>query len=492
VGFIFALCEQLFDLPLTEIDPDWSLQELENYVCALPQEARTLPEPLHHSSQDVYVTANRYAYLSALRPRHNHWRFMSRVFELERPMQAHHLHVASRALLARHDGLRLRIYERDNTWHQTITDDTSALQVYEQDISSNDYVEEFNRLVGDRFSTITLGDRPFAILALGKEGVSPFHVVFLTHHALIDGVSVRIIERDFFEFYDASLASRTPPEPRFSVSYRDYCEAYRAHFSNLESRALEFWRAQPWSSINSPPGSAAGPPQRYTHEHALTFEHGDRLIQSIGKNALSVALLSSLARAYGVWTGEAWFCLGLAHHSRSPLHGSVDAGGVVGWLLDITPLIIPTDGASAHQATRRMLAQSDTMGRAFSFLRHRQPGAASAGIDEWRAPQMVLNMGLGPHHALPSFVRTVQRARMRRTPALLDAVYPMAGGVVLSEKDGTLRLSWDFNSQHTAPGEITILLRQWEEELRAVLREEASGHIELPLAQFTEAAYEYE
>ena len=135
---------------------------------------------------------------------------------------------AMQQLLTRHDALRSRLFlNEEGELKQEIIDHVNFDTVFTfVDASENlNEVEVFIEQVREKvFKAFIFNEELLLRFYLVKEGGQSYRLFGNIHHAICDGVSMQIIERDLLEFYSALVEKRGLTLDRLPISYVDYAE----------------------------------------------------------------------------------------------------------------------------------------------------------------------------------------------------------------------------------------------------------------------------
>ena len=149
----------------------------------------------------------------------------SLLFEIKGAISIPILEQAIKSLMERHEILRVRIaVGEDGAPYQ-------ASEIIEADIKEEgEILEEIEK-------TFALSKGPLFRVRVIKN-----HLLFVFHHTIIDGASLRIFTQELSEVYNALIDKRIPNLTP-SKSYREYVEHQRKFFETEEYRKkIEFWK----------------------------------------------------------------------------------------------------------------------------------------------------------------------------------------------------------------------------------------------------------
>ena len=150
---------------------------------------------------------------------------------------------ALRLLIARHSALRANIVETDQGLRQVISAVTEPAFEF-HDLSKTDPAQRDNEFRAELTARASSGfdlarETPFRT-DLFKVAEDDFAVLFNLHHTFGDMSAMRILFRDFEEFYSATLAGRSPSLPEIGVQMDQY--AARVANDTPPEGTLKFWR----------------------------------------------------------------------------------------------------------------------------------------------------------------------------------------------------------------------------------------------------------
>jgi amino acid adenylation domain-containing protein len=167
---------------------------------------------------------------------------------LHGPLREPALRAALTALLARHESLRTRFVHSDGEPRQFI-DPAAAAPLELLDVSTYAPAEreaEWQRHAAERAS------RPFDLSSgapframLFRCATDEHVLVLCMHHAVTDGWSMRVLERDLAALYRAEASGNAAELPPLRVQYADYATWQREWMRGSTAQAqLAYWRRQ--------------------------------------------------------------------------------------------------------------------------------------------------------------------------------------------------------------------------------------------------------
>ncbi|WP_227104398.1 non-ribosomal peptide synthetase [Chromobacterium rhizoryzae] len=322
-----------------------------------------------------------------------------------------------------------------------------------------------------------------------------WRLLWLAHHASVDGVSWRILLEDLWRAYAALSRGEAMSWPAKTVSYQAWSQRLWAWADSLPESTLDYWREMDAPGMTLP-GVGAGEDTVAAESRvslqwdAATTERWLRQAGEAYRMRPEELLLAALARALRQWTGAEECVLDLEGHGRDGLAG-VDVSRTVGWFTSLYPLRLPLSGdlpRDLKSVKERMRGVPDS-GIAYQALRYGGRGSELGGhartvcfnyLGQWR-----LEEGGAPGAAwLGEPPGGARSGGMRRRYAL---------DVVAQVHEGRLRVDWLYNAALQAADAMTALAERFRAELDAVLAHclsPQSGGLtpsDLPLAQLEQS-----
>ncbi|TGV15646.1 non-ribosomal peptide synthetase, partial [Mesorhizobium sp. M00.F.Ca.ET.186.01.1.1] len=297
-------------------------------------------------------------------------------------------------LLGHHDALRLRFYHQNGAWKQTGAEWTAIIPFYVVelgDLPANQQVEQIEKLSGEAQASLHLADGPllravYFDMGAGQEG----RLLIVIHHLAVDGVSWRIITEDLNKACNQLLQGKQVQLPPKTSSYKYWAEKlveYAASDSLTEE--ADYWL----SRLDT---EEAVLPKDYEHGQnrelsartvsvALTQEETKVLLQelpAVYQTQINDVLLTALAEAVFVWTGNQTTLVHLEGHGREDIFDDVDLSRTVGWFTSMYPVQLDFDQSKpwghALKAVKEQLRHIPRKGIGYGILQY------LSNDDEWK------------------------------------------------------------------------------------------------------------
>ncbi|MFC4101260.1 amino acid adenylation domain-containing protein [Paenibacillus xanthanilyticus] len=298
-------------------------------------------------------------------PHHYH---QSVLLRLKQPLANREIGQIMRTLIGHHDALRLNLRGETGTWHYTEraeSDNGYAVKVY--DLSSLSGQERQDKLaeLGERFkSEFDLREDVLFKACLFDLGEDGRHLLLAAHHAVVDGVSWRILLEDFTL---AAAAVRQGAEvrlPRATDSYQRHALRLVEHAGAAEAE-YDYWRQAAELATDWPEDRNYGE-DVWGSAHTETFRLAEAETNAlVGEANLAYGtqpielMAAALAQALGAAFPATEPVVELEGHGRLDAAEDADVGRTVGWFTALYPVALPRDGDLAA----RIKAAKDTLRR---------------------------------------------------------------------------------------------------------------------------------
>lgn len=440
-----------------------------------------------HEKNDssVFVTANRYSYLSKMGADGDAWTLHSPIYVIGKHRTHSELLDALRCFVARHDGLRLRAKCTDGIWQQWIHDGKLDALTYPYSGRFDDHL--YVPFVQDRIrevrSFMSLQQRNLVFLISEDQSGDAWHIIAVFHHALFDAASSRIFFREMLAFVTDCGISHLDPQP---ASYREFCLDYKRRCAAQVDDGANYWRLLPWQHALPTPcddDKCRGElDHRWTVEHEMlfsrsSFDNATRAIARTGHPSIAAVLLATAARAYGMWTGRSHLFLDLAYHGRPVYYGAADFTDMIGWTSETVPLIIVTDGSTLEiiEAARSQLYQLEAFAPLYGYCRYLcSRKSTRCEFITHPEPDISLNIVMNQSHVERHRAGVMQ---IPQVPIAGRRVHLISGGAMRTEK--YFRISWDYSSKAFLAASVTKFLSLWCRTLIDGFRDLGGGTLDV-------------
>ncbi len=427
------------------------------------------------------------------------------------------LAAALERLAAHHDALRLRFVHEEGGWRQ-IHAAATAVPLLEIDLAALSGEERRGALEaaaeelqsGLNFGHMGHMDRgPLFTAALFRQGSEAGDRLLLTaHHLVVDGVSWRVLVEDLTVAYRQLAAGLEAVLPAKTTSWKRWAELLAAYARSPELAAeLPAWFAvPPVSTLRPLPVDRT--PETLETLATVSAELGEEetraLLQAVPevyRTEVNDLLLTALARAFSVWSGDDALLVDLEGHGREEIFPGVDLSRTVGWFTTVYPvaLALPPGGdpRAAIRAVKERLRAVPSHGLGYGLLRYLADPATGERLAALPAPQVSFNYLGQLDSSLPEgglFTLAPEPVRGTAGPAADNAVgRPLFAidSLVLGER---LRVSLTYDPRRHLQTTAERLAAGFVAELRALVAHclsPAAGGVtpsDFPLARLDPAA----
>ncbi|WP_218053903.1 non-ribosomal peptide synthetase [Streptomyces rhizosphaericus] len=283
------------------------------------------------------------------------------------------------ALVDHHDALRSRFHRRDGGWYQRI-EDVAAVRVPLETTGAG------------HLGRFDLAEGPLMRAVLDREA-GPHPVLHLTiHHAVVDGVSWRVVLEDLDSAYSAyrraardegaGLPAKSSPLRRWALRLNTH--AGEGGFADEEA----YWTGLAGACDPSLPTDLNGAGEAentYASARSVTVRLGPEetaaLLQTLPevyRTQVNDVLLSALARVLRRWTGRARVPVDVEGHGREELFADLDLSRTVGWFTTRFPvaLDLPDGGwGEVLKSVKEQMRAVPRRGLGYGVRRHLLEGA---------------------------------------------------------------------------------------------------------------------
>ncbi|OXI88614.1 non-ribosomal peptide synthetase [Burkholderia sp. AU33423] len=466
--------KQLFDGPtVAELA---RIAKTEDVTAAAAQPAVAVAASAPVTAQVLTPAQQRFFALDI--PQRGHWN-QSVAFDVRGSFDADAFARAFDALLTHHDAFRQRFARgADGTWHAS-----DAAKPYDAlpfvEVSARDAADALARFDA-LHRRLDLGRGPLACACAARLPDGSTQLYLAIHHAIVDGVSWRILLDDL------------------DAAYRAACERAPVRLSQPGLRA-DAWAARLARAATEPAspfaaeaaywaGMAQGDDIVPDHpDAAATNADAATVVQTIDA-ALTRATLTDAHAAYRTQTIEllgAALALALAGvsgaascrvelegHGREALFDDVDASRTIGWLTSHYPVMLPVAATASDTlcAVKDVLRAVPHKGLGFGVLAHYGDAATRAALAAVPRPRVTFNY-LGQFDA-PRDATLVPR--FGGTGVERDPQGPLGNTLAIhayldTDRDGarTLKVHWVYG----APQFERATIDAFAERFAAALRE---------------------
>ena len=410
------------------------------------------------------------------------------LLKVRRPIRAEDLQEVVTAIVAHHDGLRLRFERSEEGWQQsyggaeTVNDeatvrliDVSHLSDAEQRVQievESDAVQRSLKLEGGGLFRVVLFET-------GGEQ----RLLIVAHHLIVDGVSWRIIIEDMARGLEQIEKGEAIGFGSKTSSYRRWAERLMEYAGSDEAVGEgESWsRIEKWQASRLPvdyPGgqNTIGLSRRVVRW--LDAEATRALLQEVPKayrTQINDVLLTALAEAISRWSGQRQVLVEMEGHGRvEEMFKDIDLSRTVGWFTSLYPVLLNLEGiedlGAALRHVKEYLRAIPNAGIGYGILNYlRDSGAAAAKAQRTGDAEVSFNY-LGQMNQVieeDSFFAGAAESQGAMQSEQGQRQYLLEITMVVI--DGRLQVQWNYGSQLHAKETIERLADEYTEALRRLI-----------------------
>ncbi|MEH7800088.1 condensation domain-containing protein, partial [Bacillus pumilus] len=286
-------------------------------------------------------------------------------------------------LLSHHDALRMVYRQEDGSILQYNQRElTEPIAVIFHDVSKehdvkkaiSTYANEYQRQLN-----LETGPLMKVICFRAKDGD---HLLIVTHHLVIDGVSCRILLEDFMSLYQQAAQGQTLVLPHKTHSFKEWAEAIERYAQSkpLKSQS-EYWNEIDRTPITTLPVDHKVTKRKVAQTKAVQMQlsesETEHLLTDIHlpyTTDMNDILLCALGLAVQEWTGECHVHVQLEGHGREDILSGLDVSRTVGWFTSMYPVVLKAkpDQSIAEEikGTKEMLRRVPNKGIGYGILKY--------------------------------------------------------------------------------------------------------------------------
>ena len=381
------------------------------------------------------------------------------------------------AVGSHHDALRSRFHRIDGEWRQSFAASSELPSCTVEDLSlSADPFGELQRRIGVHQASLNLSSGPIARLVVFRLRDSS-RLFWCMHHAVVDGVSWRILLEDLHRAYVQFAAGVPLSLPAKTSSFKAWATRLEQFATSPAlSAQRDYWQSLPRFVL--PVDNPAGE-NRLEHQQIVTGTLSVQETHALLREApaayntrINDMLLTALALALAEWTGSPQCLIDVEGHGRVALFEDIDVSRTVGWFTTMYPvaLTLPagaeSDPGKALKAVKEEIRAVPLEGIGYGL--HAQPH-----FDAFPKGDVLFNyfgqFDQGVESDIFRFADEESGGNVSlkgRRSHLLEV-----NGIVMK---GRLRLEWAYGDCHE-PATIAALARNFTSHLQRLIDHCARG-----------------
>jgi amino acid adenylation domain-containing protein/non-ribosomal peptide synthase protein (TIGR01720 family) len=291
-------------------------------------------------------------------------------------------------LLVHHDALRLQFVCSDSDWQQINLDVGQTVPFTVVDLSSVAPTEQqavLEACATKLQASLSLSEGQLLRVALFQLGNNqPGRLLFIVHHLVMDGLSLRILLEDFANLYQQLLQGETKQLPPKTTAFQDWAHQLLEYGqSQVLAAELDYWLNPSRSDVPPLPVDYATDEfantvaTEATVSVVLSEEQTLALLQEVPSaynTQIDDVLLTALVQAFAQWTGQSSLLVNLEAHGREELFPDMDLSRTVGWFTSLFPVQLElaelTEPGKNLKSVKEQLRQVPKRGIGYGLLRY--------------------------------------------------------------------------------------------------------------------------
>jgi non-ribosomal peptide synthase protein (TIGR01720 family) len=287
----------------------------------------------------------------------HHWN-MAPLLEVKQSLDPDLVEKTVQQLTIHHDALRLRfVRQSDNTWQQTnagVAQSKAVLstQIDLTGLSASEQDSIMKSAFADLQGELNLENGPLikvALILLGPE--RPDRLLFIVHHMVVDGISLRILLEDFNQIYEQLSNNQTPILPAKTTSYQQWTTSLTKYArSEAALQEQDYWIEQLEKQVpRLPRDNQTGINIEGSTQSvwvSLSVEDTEALLKEVPaayNTQINDVLLTALVQSFANWTDSQTLVLALEGHGRENIIEDVDLSRTVGCFTSLFPVLLDLD-----------------------------------------------------------------------------------------------------------------------------------------------------
>jgi amino acid adenylation domain-containing protein/non-ribosomal peptide synthase protein (TIGR01720 family) len=405
------------------------------------------------------------------------------------------------AVVAHHDGLRLRFARIDGVWRAEHASSPAISDLFQScDVADADAV---TALAAEVQAGLSLAHGPLVRAAGMDLPGGEQRLLIVIHHLVVDGVSWRVLIEDLAAAYEqlasGAKAVTLPPKTHAFAQWGAALHAYAS--PDALAAELDYWsqiRPAHHLACDEDHSEQDTIADAQDVQREIDAELTSQLLGSAHgayRTQVNDLLLSTLARALWHWSGPEDVVIELEGHGREEIGSGLDLSRTVGWFTSAFPVQLAAGGLQAAaliKTTKEMLRSIPHRGLGYGILRHLGSDAQRAALASGDAPQIGFNY-LGQVDDSAGDAALFAIAAESAGPSRA-ASSPLRHRLTINAhvQGGRLQLSFGFSRKRYRTVTIERLADCFETALRELVAHCASGAhgltpSDVPLSKLTQA-----
>jgi amino acid adenylation domain-containing protein/non-ribosomal peptide synthase protein (TIGR01720 family) len=480
---VIAKCSQAgMHLTPRQLFQNQTIAELAKVITTASQ----IEAPQHPVTGPVPLTPVQHWFFEQKLLQPHHWN-QSVLLEVDSSLSASHIERALRHLVVHHDALRSRFEGSDVGWCQTVAAPGEPVPLARVDVSHLSETERASAIAvatAESQIALNLADGPIlraTFFDFGSGNTS--RLLIIVHHLVVDAVSWRILLEDMEALCRQLNEGGTLYLPAKTSSFKHWAERLTEYAASDPVREetvywLETARLPVASLPVDYPDGANTEASLESISVALSSDETRALLHDVPKVLhvqMNDVLLGAVAVAFRQWVGTRSLLLDIEGHGREALFEDIDLSRTVGWFTTICPMRLDLsavgDPAETVQAIARQRQQVRNGGIGYGVARYLSNDPQIFGaLARLAQPEVLFNY-------LGQFDGVLSGSHLLRPMATGNGTDRSVAGnrthlleISAHVSGGALTVEWSYSGNVHADSTIAGVVRDFAENLRAVIR----------------------
>ena len=312
---------------------------------------------------------------------------ISRIFEIDEPLDPELIKQAIATVMQWHEELRARFVQEDGVWRHYIKTNVDEIPFHFYDYSKRNPTQH-KRLIEKKNeelqNTLDLTNGPLFRIAyyyLGNGRSS--RILVIMHHLIADNISSLIALGDLVDAYQQLALGKKPSLLKVPTPFSRYAQLLEDHVTAVEAEA-DFWLSLPWEKVmrlkRDYPESKGGTTEKTLRRHRVSLSKSEtrKLMQKgpgFYKVGLDNLLLYPFVQSLGEWQNKEWIYFEFSDSGRTyfPFTKQHDLSRTVGYLATSRTFVLKKHDEAASESGRQRISRFDRdlqriPGKGFNFL----------------------------------------------------------------------------------------------------------------------------
>ncbi len=383
-----------------------------------------------------------------------------------------------RALVARHDALRLHFTQQDGVWRQQVAPiaQDDILEIVDL-TGASDWVGDLEN-EGTRLQTsLDLSSGRLLKVGYFRCPHGDGRLLISIHHLAVDGISWRVLLEDLQQAYQQAIRGEVITLPRVGLSWSGWVERQRSYAAVKPLTEVTWWQSALAEADPSLPVDGDGD-RRLAMTRSIVWRLDDAATSRLLREAprpyrmrIDEILLTALVQAVSAWSGRNGVLLELEGHGREDIIPGLDLSRTLGWFTTRYPVWVSavSDAAAALKSVKERLRTVPVRGLHWGMLDYHEDTEVRELIRRLPRPTVSFNY-LGQFVSTPApsdgFSFAPEFAG-RSVSGEGHAVHilDVTGHIV----EGSLSLSWRYSPGELNEATVRALVELFESRLKALV-----------------------